>query len=210
MQDAAEILRLITNLIRTGTVFSVDLSSRPALVRIRDGSWESAWLQWAELRAGTTSTWNPPTAGEQVIAFCPGGDTAAGYALAGLHTTANPAPSDKPSEHVTLYPDGARIVYDHEASVLTVSGVKTAKLQVAELTEVDCPLTVFKGKVVVEDLFTYQAGMAGTNSKGNTTSISGNITHTGGALSSNGVVVHTHKHGGVERGGSTTEGPDKS
>ncbi len=35
----------------------------------------------------------------------------------------------------------------------------------------------------------------------------GNITHSGGSLSSNGVVVHSHKQSGVQSGGSNTGGP---
>ena len=35
----------------------------------------------------------------------------------------------------------------------------------------------------------------------------GNVTHSGGSLSSNGVVVDDHDHGGVQRGGSRTDGP---
>lgn len=36
--------------------------------------------------------------------------------------------------------------------------------------------------------------------------MTGNIEHTGGKLTSNGVQVDDHDHGGVERGGSWTEG----
>ncbi|MBB1625180.1 phage baseplate assembly protein V [Achromobacter sp. UMC71] len=194
MENVAEALRLIANLIRTGTVFAVDLTADTPCVRVRDGAWESGWMQWIELRAGTTKTWNPPTPGEQVIAFCLGGDTAAGYALAGLNSRSNPAPSTSPNEHVTVYPDGARIVYDHAAGALNATGIKTARLTVTEMTEWTCPLTVFKGKVVIEDLLTYQGGMAGTNGRGNNTSIEGDFRHKNGELSSNGVILDLHKH----------------
>ncbi|EFB70327.1 hypothetical protein PROVRUST_08538, partial [Providencia rustigianii DSM 4541] len=36
--------------------------------------------------------------------------------------------------------------------------------------------------------------------------MTGDITHKGGKFSSNGVVVDDHSHGGVQRGGSRTEG----
>ncbi len=36
--------------------------------------------------------------------------------------------------------------------------------------------------------------------------MSGDIQHTGGKFTSNGVQVDKHNHGGVERGGSWTEG----
>lgn len=207
MNNIAEALRLIANLIRTGTVFAVDLKSSTPSVRVQDGDWLSGWLQWIELCAGTTKTWNPPTIGEQVIVFCPGGDTAAGYALAGLNSSGNPTPSTSADEYVIEFPDGAKIVYDHATSALTATGIKTARLQVTEQTEWDCPLTVFKGKVVVEDLFTYQSGMSGADGRGNTTSIKGNFVQSDGVLSSNDVVLDDHDHGGVQRGGDRSDGP---
>ncbi|MCX8566824.1 MAG: hypothetical protein ON057_001551 [Glomeribacter sp. 1016415] len=68
----------------------------------------------------------------------------------------------------------------------------------AQLT-IQCP-------VVVEQLLTYQAGLSGTGSAAGTT-ISGNISHSGGELSSNGVTLHTHRHSGVEAGGAVSSGP---
>ncbi|STL39930.1 baseplate assembly protein V [Escherichia coli] len=35
--------------------------------------------------------------------------------------------------------------------------------------------------------------------------MSGNITHSGGDFTSNGITVHTHKHGGVKGGSDSTE-----
>ncbi|WP_246871435.1 hypothetical protein [Pantoea ananatis] len=39
------------------------------------------------------------------------------------------------------------------------------------------------------------------------TAINGAVTQSGGDMSSNGVVVHTHKHGGVKFGNDTSGGP---
>ncbi len=194
MSDLSEAFRLIGNLIRTGTVFAVDLQTRPAKVRIQDGEWQSGWLQWLELRAGTTKTWNPPTAGEQVLALCPGGDTVAGYVLAGLNSDSNPAPSESANEHVTTYPDGARIVYDHAAGALMATGMKTVRAEVAQSFTIKCPNIILDGKTTVTDLFTYQSGLSGKDGKGNFTEIRGNLRHTDGEIRSNGVVLHTHRH----------------
>lgn len=207
MPEIAELFRLISNLIRIGTVFAVDLTSRPARVRVASGDLESNWLPWLELRAGTTTTWNPPTIGEQVVLLCPDGDPAAGVVLAGLNSDAIPAPSTSATEHVTRYPDGARIVYEHQAGRLTAEGIKTAQLDVSESTTVKCPEITLDGNVTVTGLFTYQAGMSGKNGKGNSTAITGDLLHTDGKLSSHGVVLHTHDHGGVLVGGARTEGP---
>lgn len=66
--------------------------------------------------------------------------------------------------------------------------------------------TTCTGKTTSQGLLTYQAGMAGTGG-GAGTSISGPITHTSGDLSSNGIVLHTHTHSGVQPGGGSTGGP---
>ncbi|WP_155872523.1 phage baseplate assembly protein V [Achromobacter xylosoxidans] len=207
MHEIAELFRLISNLIRIGTVFAVDLSSQPARVRVASGDLQSNWLPWLELRAGTTTTWNPPTIGEQVVLLCPDGDPAAGVVLMGLNSDGIPAPSASAAEHVTLYPDGARIVYDHEAGQLTAEGIKTATVTASESATLKCPEITLDGNVTVTGLLTYQAGMSGKDGKGNNTVITGDLRHTDGALSSNGVVLHTHTHGGVLQGGARTQGP---
>ncbi|MFU1907412.1 phage baseplate assembly protein V [Bordetella avium] len=192
--EISEILRLLSNLIRIGTVFAVDLGARPAKVRVSSGGLQTDWLQWREARAGSTTTWNPPTMGEQVVILCPGGDPAAGIVLAGLNSDDMPAPSDSPDEHVTLYPDGARIVYDHQAGALTATGIKSLTADVEDTSTITCPEITLDGNVTVTGLLSYQAGMSGRDGKGNTTKITGNITHEDGNLSSNGVVVHAHRH----------------
>lgn len=73
-------------------------------------------------------------------------------------------------------------------------------------TVVDTPSTLNKGTLTTEGLLTYQAGMAGVGG-GAGTSISGSITQTGGSLSSNGIVLDSHTHSGVQAGGSNTGGP---
>ncbi|MGY3070362.1 phage baseplate assembly protein gpV [Ewingella americana] len=37
--------------------------------------------------------------------------------------------------------------------------------------------------------------------------MTGNISHSGGGITSNGIVLHTHKHGGVQTGGGQTQVP---
>lgn len=194
MQDIAELFRLITNLIRVGTIAEVDLTTRPAKVRVASGALLTDWLQFAALRAGSSTTWDPPTTGEQVIVFCPEGDTARGIVITGLNSEEIPAPSASESEHVRVYPDGARITYDHAAGDLTATGIKTINAEASESAVLKCPDIILDGKVTVTGLLTYLAGMAGKNGRGNATTIQGTITHRDGELSSNGVVLHKHKH----------------
>ncbi|MYL22540.1 phage baseplate assembly protein V [Halomonas alkaliantarctica] len=116
MTNAAELLRLIHNLIRMGTIAEVDHAS--ARCRVQTGELITARLPWIEARSGTTRTWNPPTLGEQVVVFSPGGDPTAAVVLTGLYRTQHPAPSDSADLWHAVMPDGAVIEYDHAASHL--------------------------------------------------------------------------------------------
>lgn len=119
MNNTAELLRLINNVIRIGTIAEVDHAA--ARVRVTVGELITAWLPWLESRAGTTRTWSPPTMGEQVVLFSPGGDLAAAVVLAGLYRQTHPAPSGSPGKWHAVMPDGAIIEYDHQAHHLQAS-----------------------------------------------------------------------------------------
>ena len=125
MNNAAELLRLIENLIRLGTIAEVDHEA--ARVRVKSGELLSAWVPWVNGRAGTTRDWNPPTKGEQCVLFSPGGDTANAFATPGLFQQAHPAPSNNPALIGRWYPDGTRVEYDHE-NRLEVKGSLTANV----------------------------------------------------------------------------------
>lgn len=61
-------------------------------------------------------------------------------------------------------------------------------------TTIETPSTTNTGTLTTQGLFTYQSGMSGSGGSG--TTISGNLTQTSGTLSSNGVALETHTHGG--------------
>ena len=202
--DVVDLARRLTNLLRPGTVETVDHGA--ARVRIRTGELVTDWLPWFVWRAGATSTWSAPTVGEQVLLLAPSGDLAAAIVLPSLYSDAHPAPSTSPNEHVIEFPDGAVITYNHAAGTLTAAGIKTLTIEAATAVTLDTPAALITGTLTVEGLLTYQAGLAGTGGGAGTT-ISGSITQTGGALSSNGVVLSTHTHTGVQPGGGNTGGP---
>ncbi|UTH73345.1 phage baseplate assembly protein V [Chromobacterium sp. IIBBL 290-4] len=222
MENFADLSRRIESLIRLGTIAEVDHAARR--VRVQTGALTSNWLPWAASRAGQTRDWSPPTAGEQVLLLCPSGDPAGGVALLAIYSDAFDAPSSSPDEHLTVYPDGARLLYNHATGSLSVSGVRTATVQAFGLVTVDCPETFIHGNVaitgsltvtgatllqaaaVVAGPFSYQSGMSGQGgASGAAAMLSGNIIHQGGALSSNGVTLHSHTH--PDPHGGNTEPP---
>ncbi len=119
MTNAAELLRLIHNLIRFGTIAEVDHGNpnvepvQPPRVRVDIGDMKTGWLRWIETRAGTTRTWCPPTVDEQVIVISPGGDLNAAVVLTGLFRDLHRAPSDNGDHFHAVMPDGAVIDYNH-------------------------------------------------------------------------------------------------
>ena len=204
LTDLVELGRRLANLLRIGTVAQIDHAN--ARIRVTTGTLATNWLPWLTHRAGATATWSPPSIGEQVLLLAPSGNLEEAVALPALYADAHPAPSTSADEHVTLYPDGARIAYNHSTGALTATGVQTALVEAAVSVTLDSPLTTVTGQLIVLGLLTYQAGLAGTGG-GPGTVITGNIEHSGGSLNSNGVVVDDHDHGNVQNGAGRTSGP---
>jgi phage baseplate assembly protein V len=118
----SELSRRIENIIRFGTIAEVDLAARR--VRVQSGELLTDWLKWRTDRAGSTRTWNPPTIGEQVMILSPSGELGNGIVMPSIYSDAHDAPSDSADEHVTLYPDDARLSYNHVTQVLNIAGIK--------------------------------------------------------------------------------------
>ncbi|MDD3652315.1 phage baseplate assembly protein V [Immundisolibacter sp.] len=114
-----ELRRRLDNIVRVGTVAAIDHAT--ARVRVQTGNLLTGWLPWSTGRAGTTRTWDPPTVGEQVTLLSPSGEPAAAIVLPAIYRDAHPAPSDAESVHLTTYPDGASIQYDHAAHLYRIA-----------------------------------------------------------------------------------------
>ena len=167
----AELLRLLENIARTGTVMEID--EEKWRVRVQSGGLETAWLRWNAQRAGAFKVWVPPSVGEQVWFLCLGGNTDVAFIGGSLYSDDNPAPGASRNEMVVTAPDGATFRYSAE-----------------DTPEVQCT-----NLLTTKSLNVTEGG-----------EMRGDITHTGGAFTSNGVQVDDHNHGAVERGGSWTEG----
>lgn len=75
-------------------------------------------------------------------------------------------------------------------------------------TIINTPSTTNTGTLTTQGKFTYQDGMAGTGGA-NGTSISGNINHTSGSITSLGKKIDgSHTHGGVQPGVGNTAAPN--
>jgi phage baseplate assembly protein V len=126
--NPAEFIRLLENLIRTGTVTEID--EQNWRVRVESGGLETTWLRWNAQRAGAFSIWIPlPWVNRS--GYCARGNETA-IIGGSLYSNDNPAPGSSVNEMIMTAPDGARFHYDASAGALTVSGVKTARLEASE------------------------------------------------------------------------------
>ncbi|EAN4580163.1 phage baseplate assembly protein V [Salmonella enterica subsp. enterica serovar Soerenga] len=199
-----ELARAIRNLIRSGVVTEVDTVQ--GLCRVQSGGIQTTWLNWLTTRAGRSRTWWAPSVGEQVLLLAIGGELDTAFVLPGIFSDDNPAPSASADAWQVVFPDGAVIEYEPETSALTVSGIKTADVTASGSITATVPLVLVKASTSItldtpEVICTNKLTTATLEvQKGGT--MKGNIEHTGGSLSSNGKVLHTHKHPG-DSGGQT-------
>ncbi|ANJ91913.1 phage baseplate assembly protein V [Serratia plymuthica] len=208
MKNQSDILRLLRNLIRIGTVNAVDLER--GLCRVDTGGNLTDWLNWLTCRAGRTRVWWAPSEGEQVLVLALGGELDTAFVLPGIFSDDFPAPSASADAIHITFPDDAMIEYEPETGALSVTGIKTANVQASESitarTKVvmvtadkitlDAPEVVCTNKLTTGTLEVQKGGK-----------MSGSIEHSGGAFSSNGIVVDKHTHGGVQTGGGNTDKP---
>lgn len=199
-----ELARALRNMIRTGVIVETDLDA--GRCRVQTGGIQTDWLQWLTQRAGRSRTWWAPSVGEQVIILAVGGELDTAFVLPAIFSDDYPAPSASADALHIAFPDGAVIEYEPETSALTVSGIKTAAVTASESLTATVPLVLVKAdtRITLDTPEVVCTNKLTTGSievqKGGT--MKGDIEHSGGSLSSNGKVLHTHKHPG-DSGGET-------
>ncbi|PIJ42626.1 phage baseplate assembly protein V [Tatumella sp. OPLPL6] len=178
-----ELLRLITNLIRTGIISEVDPDNW--LCRVKVGELETNWINWLTFRAGKTRSWWCPSVGEQVVLLSLGGNLDTAFALPAIYSNQFPPPSNSLTAEVTEFEDGALFSYDPASGQLKVTGIKSLLVEASE------SLTYKTPQLHIE------AEQTRINSD---VVINGTVTQGGGVMSSNGIVVDKHHHEQVKKG----------
>ncbi|QCR37048.1 phage baseplate assembly protein V [Nissabacter sp. SGAir0207] len=186
--------RLLRNLIRIGTVAAVDVKA--GLCRVETGGNLTTWLHWLTSRAGQVRTWHAPSVGEQVLVLALGGELDTAFVLPGIFSDQFPAPSASADAVHLSFPDGAVIEYEPETGALRAEGIQSGLIKAATKITLDTPEVECTQHLKAASLEVTQGG-----------TLTGSITHRGGTFSSNGIVLDTHTHGGVERGGNQTDKP---
>jgi len=195
-EQLTELLRLLRNLIRVGTIIAVDADKW--LCRVGTGDLETNWLPWLTSRAGNARTWWMPSEGEQVLLLSIGGELTTAFVLPAIFSDEFSPPSVSPQALVTIFPDGARFEYEPESSRLLIEGVKNVVIKADEQILFDTPKVLCSTLLETSRLLVTGGG-----------EMKGDVKHSGGELSSNGVVVDAHKHKGVKMGDDMTGEPIK-
>lgn len=215
MNDAwaqSETERVLANMIRVGVVSALDEAN--ARVQVNVGGLTTSWLPWITSRAGATRTWSAPRAGEQVMVLAPYGDTTQAVVLPAIYQDDHPAPAASQAVERVEFPDGTFVDYNSETNTLNIDvagnakvivNCKEATINAATSVTLNTPQTTCKGKLTVEGLLTYMAGMVGSGGTGASAAITGNVAITG-TLTNNGKTVgSTHTHSDPQ--GGTTSPP---
>lgn len=116
MEEDDDMHGLIGDLIRRGTIRSVDLDA--GLAVFEAGETISPPLPWIEGAAGLFRTWTPPSVNEQVVLICPEGDIEGGFILRGLPSNQYPAPSQD-NHHSIHGADGLIMTLTSDGLVIT-------------------------------------------------------------------------------------------
>lgn len=171
------------DLIRVGTVASVDLEAARCTILLDDDS-TTGPVRWLAPRMGLTKVWSPPAVGEQVVLLCPAGEVAGAVALGALVCEAQAAPS---SERVDLieFSDGAIVSYDPGAHALeiTLPGGGTLSIVAPGGTTIESDVAI-TGDVTIEGELTASVDVTAA-----------------------GISLTEHLHSGVQAGGSNTGAP---
>lgn len=176
MKEQEDIPADLSELIRFGSIASVDLGARRCTVLYgdeddEDGGATTPPIRWIAPRAGKTRKASPPSEGEQVVLLCPDGQLAGAVALLGLESDQFPLPVEGEAD-VSVYEDGAKIGYDPVGHTLT------AILPAGGSALVDAPGgLVIRGPVTIEGKLTASEDVVG-----------------------GGISLKSHKHGLVQAG----------
>lgn len=181
---------IVLNLIRIGTVDVINPAAGTARVVFEDRddmqSYDLRVLKKNTLK--NKDSWMPDI-GEQVACiFLPTG-LESGFIIGSYNTDDNPPPDGTENKRSTVFEDGTRIEYDRESSTL-LADLGGSKI---EATKEHILLQVGGNGIEITE-----AGVA----------IIGAVTQTGGDITSAGVSLQNHIHGGVQSGSSNTAKPN--
>lgn len=204
----ADINRRLENLIRFGTIKTVNPSKPIPLVTVELDDIVTPEIRFFNARSGNDSTWDPPSENEEVMVISPCGEIGpTSVVFYGLYNNEHPAPSDDLNKKIRVFADGCIIAYDiaaHHLSAILPSGGKA-------ILTADGGITINGDTTINGNLqINGSTAMTGNNAVGGSQLVQGS-SHSTGAFSTEADVkagsisLKEHKHPGDS--GGTTGGP---
>ena len=135
---AAQIDRILANLVRFGRVTAVAYSQAIATVDF-DGELVEG-IEWLKQRAGDDRSWSAPSKDEYVLVLSASGDLSQGVILGALEQTKFPNVGTD-ANPVTVYSDGTTIQYDKNSHVLNIQMGSGGKVVISGNVEVTGNIT---------------------------------------------------------------------
>lgn len=206
----ADINRRLENLIRFGTIKTVNPSKPIPLVTVDLDDIVTPEIRFLNARSGNDSNWDPPSEDEEVIVISPCGEIGpTSVVLYGLYNNDHPAPSDDLNKKIRVFADGCIIAYDvsaHQLSAILPSGGNA-------IVTADGGITVNGNTTINGNLqVNGSTAMTGNNTVGGSQLVQGS-SHSTGAFSTEADVkagdisLKSHKTSGVQPGSGESGGP---
>ncbi|MCK0925659.1 phage baseplate assembly protein V [Acinetobacter pittii] len=123
----ADINRRLENLIRFGTIKTVNPSKPIPLVTVDLDDIVTPEIRFFNARSGDDSTWDPPSLNEEVMVISPCGEIGpTSVVFYGLYNNEHLSPSDDLNKKIRVFADGCIIAYDvaahHLSAILPPTG----------------------------------------------------------------------------------------
>ncbi len=119
--ENAERDRMLGNLLKVGTIVSVDPAAARVVVAVDygNGTITTPPIPWSN-RAGKSKSWEPPAVGQQVMLASPGGALESSWVIASAYSAGNAAPGNKGDVTRHVFGDGSEITVDEGGALMTI------------------------------------------------------------------------------------------
>lgn len=213
---SADLNRRLENLIRFGTIKTINPSKPIPRVIVNLGDIDTPEIRCLNVRSGADATWDMPSDGEECVVVSPCGEIGpTSFVLYGFYNDDHPAPSDDLNQKIRMFSDGCVIAYDVSAHHLSaiLPGGGTAVLTADGGVTVNGNTTI-NGDLTLNGNQTTNGStvITGNHSVGGSQLVQGS-SHSSGHFSTDDDVtagdisLKNHKTSGVQSGSGTSGGP---
>lgn len=117
---SADLNRRLENLIRFGTIKTINPSKPIPRVIVNLGDIDTPEIRCLNMRSGDDSTWDMPSEREECVVVSPCGEIGpTSFVLYGFYNDDHPAPYDDLNQKIRMFADGCVIAYDVSAHHLS-------------------------------------------------------------------------------------------